>query len=245
MSEFVNDEHSRYAEWDAAYVFGSLSPAERHEFETHLAGCARCASAVAELAAMPGLLGALPNADALALLEAEAAGVAASAAPDRPPTDILAGLTARVRARRRRGRVITFGVAGLIAAAAVVGLVLPTALAGPAPVTTSATLQQVVPSPVTASVTLTSVKWGTKVDMTCVYRAGTNAAPGTTYPPTGRYALYATDSSGNTHRLSSWQAGPGTTVHTSGSTDLRVADIARIELRSVDGGTLLLSARIG
>ena len=31
-----------YAEWDAAYVLGALSPAERLEFEGHLSGCGRC-----------------------------------------------------------------------------------------------------------------------------------------------------------------------------------------------------------
>ncbi len=34
--------HAHYADWDAAYVLGSLSPAERREFETHLEGCERC-----------------------------------------------------------------------------------------------------------------------------------------------------------------------------------------------------------
>ncbi len=38
-----------YAMWDAAYVLGALPDADRHEFETHMAGCASCRDAVAEL----------------------------------------------------------------------------------------------------------------------------------------------------------------------------------------------------
>ncbi len=40
----------------AAYVLGALSPAERLEFEHHLAGCEECARAVREVAGLPGLL---------------------------------------------------------------------------------------------------------------------------------------------------------------------------------------------
>ena len=46
-----------FAEWDGAYVLGSLSPADRLQFEQHLSGCADCARGVRELAGMPGLLG--------------------------------------------------------------------------------------------------------------------------------------------------------------------------------------------
>ena len=42
-----------YREWDAAYVLGALSPRDRRAFEQHLATCAACREAVAELAGMP------------------------------------------------------------------------------------------------------------------------------------------------------------------------------------------------
>ena len=45
-----------YEMWDAAYVLGSLSDADRREFETHLAGCAPCQQAVDELAVLSPLL---------------------------------------------------------------------------------------------------------------------------------------------------------------------------------------------
>ena len=44
------------ADRDASYVLGALSPAERKEFEQHLAVCEGCARNVRELAGLPGLL---------------------------------------------------------------------------------------------------------------------------------------------------------------------------------------------
>ncbi len=45
-----------YEMWDAAYVLGSLSDADRHEFETHLLRCAPCQQAVDELTGLVPLL---------------------------------------------------------------------------------------------------------------------------------------------------------------------------------------------
>jgi len=47
----------QYAQWDAAYVLGSLSELDRREFDAHLEECwGRGRDAVAELSAMPALL---------------------------------------------------------------------------------------------------------------------------------------------------------------------------------------------
>jgi len=46
----------KYAQWDAAYVLGSLSELDRREFDAHLEECLACRDAVAELAGMPALL---------------------------------------------------------------------------------------------------------------------------------------------------------------------------------------------
>jgi carotenoid cleavage dioxygenase-like enzyme len=51
----LNGAHD-YATWDAAYVLGSLSDADRHAFEAHLAGCAPCRQSVTELTAISPLL---------------------------------------------------------------------------------------------------------------------------------------------------------------------------------------------
>src|ERR1700753_2641377 len=51
----TGDSHD-YAQWDAAYVLGSLSAADRREFEAHLEECPACREAVAELSGIPALL---------------------------------------------------------------------------------------------------------------------------------------------------------------------------------------------
>ena len=43
-----------FAEWDAAYVLGALSPSDRRAYERHLAECDACRAAVADLAVSTG-----------------------------------------------------------------------------------------------------------------------------------------------------------------------------------------------
>jgi hypothetical protein len=251
--------HDQYVEWDAAYVLGALSSAERREYEQHLSECLRCAAAVSELAGIPGLLGALPAEDAFAILDADAPGSrpAAIVQGASAPPDILTGLTARVR-QRRRARAWTAGLVGVAAAAALAAaIVLPMSLgtAPPTPPTIAATLSPVNPSapgssaasPITASIRLTSVKWGTKVSVTCSY--GATAPTGNTghayANDYGRYGLYVTDADGATTEVSSWRAWPGATVTAAGSTEMRESDIVRVELRSLDTGAVLLGRTLG
>ena len=70
----MNAIPDKFAQWDAAYVLGGLSPAERREFEEHLASCPSCQAAVTELAAVPGLLAQLSPADAAMLSLADDSG---------------------------------------------------------------------------------------------------------------------------------------------------------------------------
>ena len=46
----------KHAQWDAAYVLGSLSEKDWREFEAHLEECRTCRDAVTELSGMPALL---------------------------------------------------------------------------------------------------------------------------------------------------------------------------------------------
>ena len=82
-----------YATWDAAYVLGSLSGNERREYEAHLATCARCRAAVAELSGMPALLAQLDAEEVEALDDA-----AAEAPPMRPEVLDYAAAKGRVAA---------------------------------------------------------------------------------------------------------------------------------------------------
>src|SRR3954463_5196446 len=99
----MNAIPDKFADWDAAYVLGALSPAERREYETHLRDCERCSAAVAGLAAVPPLLAPVPAAGpppprGEALQEPE------------PTPDPLPRLLAAVRTRRRRRRFWLAGV---------------------------------------------------------------------------------------------------------------------------------------
>lgn len=69
-----------FAMWDAAYVLGALSPAERCEFEAHLGVCASCRAAVAELNDLVPLLKVLDVAEGRAIGEGGTPGRAPPAA---------------------------------------------------------------------------------------------------------------------------------------------------------------------
>src|ERR1700744_5397777 len=103
--------HDAYTMWDAAYVLGSLSSAERREFEAHMADCPLCGSAVGELIGMPALLSQLDRDELAAIDEADPSGVETLL-----PDELLPSLLAKVSWRRRRSRIVTW-TAGAVAAA--------------------------------------------------------------------------------------------------------------------------------
>lgn len=234
--------HTHFADWDAAYVLGSLSPAERREFETHLEGCERCRASITELSGLPGLLGRLDADRAFALLEHTDEGAATEPTPVPPmPVDLVARIEARDRARRSRRR--TRLVLGLAAAAvAATAIALPLSIAAAPHPTVSAALSQVVKSPLSADVELTSVGWGTQVEMSCRYRdIDTDAPPATRWV----YALWIVQKNGTASELSSWSAANNTTVTLSAGTSVPVDQIAAVQVRSVRDGKVLLESDLG
>jgi anti-sigma factor RsiW len=127
-----------YDEWDAASVLGTFSAADRAEYEDHLADCPRCSAAMTVFAALPGLLGVLPDADRLALLDESRRGGAAvpssagtgAGVGFSPEADVLPLLASRVQ-RRRPARRIWAGVVAAAVAAAVMSAVLLRACSPP------------------------------------------------------------------------------------------------------------------
>src|SRR3546814_8313908 len=83
----MNPEHDRVAQWDAAYVLGALSPADRRAYEDHLTECDECRRAVAELAPTVGLLSRVPAERARAM----------DGTPADPPPGLRDGLLLRAR----------------------------------------------------------------------------------------------------------------------------------------------------
>ncbi|MCF4120879.1 zf-HC2 domain-containing protein [Antribacter sp. KLBMP9083] len=249
----MNRDHPAFADWDAAYVLGALTPADRRTFEEHLLSCELCRVAVAELAPLPGLLAraAAPEPDA------QDPGRPGPAAQAVSPRADLADLVARraVRERRaereRRTSRVRRGLAAVaVTAAMVLAVVLVVPRGGEAPGPTTApdatvTLVQAADVSLTASVRLTSVAWGTRIAMECDYPAGNPQGPGP-YPGSGdSYALVVTDSAGTSSQVSTWTAVPGRTVHLDAATAVPLAEIASVEVRSAQTGRLLLSADLG
>jgi hypothetical protein len=225
-----------FRDWDAAYLLGSLSAAERRGFEHHLEGCASCAAAVAELAGLPGLLSKVTVNDASALLgDGEALA---------PPATLLPRLVHSVRRRRRRR--ILVSTLGFVAAAAAIVLAVPLLMqatvpsAGPATSAVSQAqiaLSQVVPSPLQASIRLVPQPWGTRVEMNCRYAAQSS---GDGYVTSADYAMYVTDAAGQATQIATWTAGPGEDAEPAGTTSLTPGQIVFVDVRAVSTGAVLL-----
>ena len=122
-----------FREWDAAYVLGSLDPADRRVFEDHLRPCAACRAAVAELAGMPGLLRMVPADEATAL----------GGAPDAEVVELASVARAVQRDRRRRTALLASAAAALLVLGGVAGVLLgrPTGTPVAAPSSTSQVTQ--------------------------------------------------------------------------------------------------------
>ncbi len=237
--DHARDDHELFGEWDAAYVLGALSPTERRDFETHLEGCARCRSAVAELTGLPGLLGRLDTSRAFDLLQdAEGMDAASASMIPPPPAELVARIERReARVRLRRIRVL----AGVAAAAVVAGAIaLPLALTSAPHPTVTTTLSSVVSSPLSAQVTLTTVGWGTRVEMNCRYG---EATAGTPENARWDYALWVVSRDGASSELSSWSATSDSTVNLTAGTAVPVSRIAAVQVRA-DDGTVLLESRL-
>lgn len=214
---------------DAAYVLGSLSPAERKEFEAHLPGCEECSLAVRNLAGLPGLLGRLDPA------------VFDGPEIDPVPETLLPRLSRAVRRRQHRRTWLTAGVAAAVAAVITVGGVVaidqPHAGTPVAIAPVGRTMSQVAGSgdPMTANVALTSAAWGTRLDLTCSYPAW----PGRAGYASGAYALVVHTADGRTQRVATWRGVPGKTMHLTAATAASSSEISSVDVVRQDGSPVL------
>jgi hypothetical protein len=220
---------------DAAYVLGSLSPAERLAFERHLDTCDECSRSVRSFAGMPGLLDLV---DASVLEDPPA---------DPPlPATLLPSLHHVVDVRRRRRTAVIAGLAA--AAAAVVALAVPMALQGDdaPPVTAptsnpSADVETLAMAPqgdvpIQASLGLEQVTWGTRMLLTCTYDKD---SIGVELPEKVDYLLYVTTKDGTSEQVGSWMSVSGTTMKVPAATSVTRDDIASVEVRTTDGRVVL------
>jgi hypothetical protein len=221
-----------FALYDAAYVLGALSPAERREFETHLKGCAACAGSVGQLAGLPGLMSRV----SVEALTAEAEPL---------PATLLASLARAVRRERGRRRLAVGATAAAAACLIVVGAVaitrpdsparpLVASSASPLSGTANLALTAVVPSPVTAHARLVNMAWGTRIDLTCLYRAN-----GPYLTNEISYALVVVDRSGVAEQVATWKALPDRELTVMGASSRARRDIAAVEIRTLSGQVIL------
>ncbi|MCW2756581.1 MAG: putative rane protein [Nocardioidaceae bacterium] len=216
-----------YADWDGSYVLGSLSAAERLEFERHLDTCDACSRSVRDLAGLPGLLSRVDP----TVVEGR------TVAPPLPPTLLPALLRGVRRGRRRR---LTLAVSGM-AAAAVLAAGLTAVVthddqpARPVASAPARTMHPVAGAPVRATVALNGVPWGTKIDLTCTYGPRTG---GYDLPTRATYALYVRTATG-TEQVGTWDAVRGATMHFSAGTATTPGDIQDVEVRTLSGRTVL------
>ena len=218
-----------YEMWDGSYLLGSLSPAERREFEAHLDGCEQCSRAVRDLAGLPGLLGRIgPE-------------VFDEPAPEPLPETLLPRLSRAVRRDQRRRTWLTAGIAAAAAVAVTTGGAIALDRHSSAPVADNSrpgvvqsssrlmTPAQGSHDPMVASVALTPVAWGTRLDLTCSYPARGVAYEG------GSYALVVHTKDGRTERVATWNGLPGGSMKVSGATAAWKQDIRSVEVTTQSG----------
>ena len=225
----MSGAHARYAEWDAAYAIGALSMAERREFEAHLEQCPLCRRAVAELAPAVAVLPRLSVQDVAAL---EAGDVENDATSDAAARADIVSLARERRRRRRAARWIAVAAAVLV----VVGVAVPLGISAMSAPAVAFTLEDVANVPLSATARLTSVDWGTRIDVDCRYPD--DSAHGV--PDGGwEYALAVVDEKGQATTVSTWRAGPGSRARFSAATATALSAISAIEIRAADGGVLM------
>ena len=222
-----------FAHDDGAYVLGALAPAERAAYERHLAGCADCRQAVAEIAVLPGLLGRLDPAGLEQFLPAPA------------ETSRMPALLDAARERRRRERSATrrrYALTTLVAAALALLAGFGTAALLPRQPTVPpggdvrlVAMQPVSGSvPVHAEIGLTATEWGTEVTMRCGYDAKVG------YGKAYTFRLVAHGPDGATEQIGSWLAAPGDDLRISGATRFTDAELVRLELLRADNTPVLI-----
>jgi anti-sigma factor RsiW len=231
--------HDEYAMWDAAYVLGSLSSAERRAFEAQMADCPLCRSAVGELSGMPAILSQLDR-DELAGVDLEIDHVHRSGVEPLPPDELLPSLLGKVSWRRRRSRIVTWTAGTAAAAVLAIGVLVgvaghyPTSVSTPPQASVSVQpMAQVGTNSLASTVSLSRERWGTFISMNCVCLAPLSAHHDT-------LAMVVVGRDGSHTRMATWVANPGHTATPAASISTPVDQIASVQVVSADDGQVLL-----
>jgi anti-sigma factor RsiW len=229
----AGDSHD-YATWDAAYVLGSLSPADRREYEAHLSRCPSCNQAVSELSGMPALLSKLDGGTVAAMGANARSTEAAGMVPN-----LLPSLLSEVHRRRRRVRMVTWTSGAAAAVLLAVGLFVsiswqhPTTSTPPQASVSALPMAQVGTDALASTVSISSQHWGTYIDLNCVCLAPVTAHH-------DKLAMVVVSRDGAHTQLATWVADPGHTANPAGSISTPVDQIAAVQIVSADSGQVLL-----
>lgn len=201
-----------------AYVLGGLDAEDRRRLEEHLPECATCGAELSRFAGVPALLRLAPPAEPAA----------------EPPTvseDSLPRLIAAARTRRAAGvrrRWILAAAAVMLVLAGVTGGVLAAGRdPGPAPV--AVVVASSGGTRVVGEAVLDPRVWGTEVRLTLDYKAYGKQP----------YTAWAVADDGREEQAASWTTPPGGKCAVTGATSIPRDQLARVEVRTADGKTVL------
>lgn len=220
-----------FSHYDAAYVLGALSPADRQAFEDHLETCEGCRRAVGDVAGLPGLLARVDPVD----LES---GGHPSGGP--VPDTLLPRLLLEVRRaqRRRRAWVASAAAAAATVAAVSAGVVVsggePSPETSAGPEVPAQVMRPVDQTPLRAKVAMEDVDWGTRLSITCTYRQD-RYDQGGELPD---YALVVNTRDGS-EQVATWRAVAGKTTTVVAATASSSAEITSVEVRTTGGEPVL------
>ncbi|MDN3294870.1 zf-HC2 domain-containing protein [Streptomyces ficellus] len=205
----------------AAYALGVLEPADALRCEEHLARCAPCSAALADFAVAVSALGQLADREPLCPRRVQ------GTAPPRPRR-CRAARGRRARGRRapvHRWRMRLAGVAAALAVA-VPGAALLVPEEDPAPVLRASATDAA--TGVAAAVALRDREWGTELALRVTGVRGTRVCE-----------LVVVGTDGRAWPVMTWAAKDGDEPVMEGGTALRLGEIERLEVRSVDGERLV------
>lgn len=204
------------------YVLGGLSAADRHLLEDHLAGCATCNAELARFAVVPGLLRIAADSGVRPELPM-------------PPADslprLLTAAKARRRRRRRRGLLLAAAATVIVLAGAAFGVWILNRPAPPPPSTALVTVEAPELA-LSGQVILEPKAWGTQIRLTMYYGNGR----------TGPLSVVAVAADGHEEQAGSWALPPVGRCYVVGATSVQRNQLARLDIRTMDGRTVLRAA---
>jgi putative zinc finger protein len=221
----MSGPHSEHHELQlllGGYVLGGLCTADRHRLEDHLPNCPECSAELAQFAVVPGLL----RLTAVSGLQPEQPAPPAESLPR-----LLAAAKAKRRRRRRRGLLFAAAATVIVLAGVAFGVWSLNRPAPPPPSTALVTVEAPELA-LSGQVTLEPKAWGTQIRLTMYYGNGRS----------GPLSVVAVAADGHEEQAGSWTLPPVGRCYVVGATSVQRDQLARLDIRTADGRTVLRAA---